>query len=196
MRGLTPKVKVPFGSMAAATGDSSHEGAPPLLATSQVPIINKLPQVGGIGSAREDEDGSPQEPYLWESAEVHSAASRIEKDKNAAGSMSHTSQPAERDCIRWEWKSLKELSTLSCEQLRQHCSRLSQLIKQRSTDLAPLLEEHHNLQEEIDARNVVIQQLLKLTCQQMELPRRPIQMSVIFPESKSDEDESDAALYN
>lgn len=181
--------------MAADTRDSSHEGNPPLLATSQVPIINKPPQAGRIANAREDEDGSPQEAYLWESAEVHSGGSRVEKDK-APHSMSHSSQPTEKDCIGWEWKSLKELSALDCQQLRQLCTKLAQLIKQRSVDLAPLLEEHHNLQEEVDARNVVIQQLLKITCQQMELPRRPIQMSVIFPESKSDEDESDAALYN
>uniref|UniRef100_A0A224Y9U9 Protein containing EURL domain n=1 Tax=Rhipicephalus zambeziensis TaxID=60191 RepID=A0A224Y9U9_9ACAR len=185
--------------MAAATGDSSHEGTPPLLATSQVPIINNKPPqaAGGIENASEDEDGTPREvAYLWESAEVHSGASRVDKEKKAPDNTSHASQPAERDHKRWEWKSLKELSTLNCEQLQQLCSQLSQLIKQRSTDLAPLLEEHHNLQEEIDARNVVIQQLLKLTCQQMELPRRPIQMSVIFPESNSDEEESDAALYN
>uniref|UniRef100_L7M3W1 Uncharacterized protein n=1 Tax=Rhipicephalus pulchellus TaxID=72859 RepID=L7M3W1_RHIPC len=184
--------------MAAATGDSSHEGTPPLLATSQVPIINNKPPqaAGGIENASEDEDGTPRESYLWESAEVHRGASRVDKEKKAPDNMSHSSQPAERDHKRWEWKSLKELSTLSCEQLQQHCSQLSQLIKQRSTDLAPLLEEHHNLQEEIDARNVVIQQLLKLTCQQMELPRRPIQMSVIFPESNSDEEEPDDALYN
>ncbi|XP_075548925.1 uncharacterized protein LOC142582779 [Dermacentor variabilis] len=181
--------------MAADTRDSSHVGKPPLLATSQVPIINKPPEAGRRENAREDEDGSPHEAYLWESAKVHGGASRVEKDK-APHSQSHTSRPAERDRIGWEWKSLKELSALDCEQLRKLCSKLAQLIKQRSMDLAPLLEEHHNLQEEVDARNVVIQQLLKITCQQMELPRRPIQMSVIFPESKSDEDESDAALYN
>ncbi|KAL1424651.1 hypothetical protein MTO96_019945 [Rhipicephalus appendiculatus] len=186
--------------MAAATGDSSHEGTPPLLATSQVPIINnKPPQAAGrIGNASEDEDGTTREAaYLWESAEVHSGASRVYKEKKAPDNTSQSSQPAERDHKRWEWKSFESVSTLNCEQLQQLCSQLSQLIKQRSTDLAPLLEEHHNLQEEIDARNVVIQQLLKLTCQQMELPRRPIQMSVIFPESNSDEEEeSDAALYN
>lgn len=184
--------------MAAATGDSSHEGTSPLLATSQVPFINnKPPQAAGrIENPSEDEDGIPKEAYLLESAEVHTGTSRVDKDKKAPDNVSHSSQPAERDHKRWEWKSLKELSTLSCEQLQQLSTQLSQLIKQRSTDLAPLLEEHHNLQEEIDARNVVIQQLLKLTCQQMELPRRPIQMSVIFPESNSDEEESDAALYN
>ncbi|KAL3204888.1 hypothetical protein MRX96_041125 [Rhipicephalus microplus] len=172
--------------MAAATGDSSHEGTSPLLATSQKMKMESL-----------------RRPYLLESAEVHTGTSRVDKDKKAPDNVSHSSQPAERDHKRWEWKSLKELSTLSCEQLQQLSTQLSQLIKlyfyfisERSTDLAPLLEEHHNLQEEIDARNVVIQQLLKLTCQQMELPRRPIQMSVIFPESNSDEEESDAALYN
>lgn len=184
--------------MAAATEDSSHESTPPLLATSQVPIINNKPSqaASGIEHASEDEDGNPREAYLWESAAVHRGASRVDKEKKAPDSTSHSSQSVERDRKCWQWKSLKELSTLNCEQLQQLCSQLSQLIKQRSTDLAPLLEEHHNLQEEIDARNVVIQQLLKITCQQMELPRRPIQMSVIFPESNSDEDESDSALYN
>uniref|UniRef100_A0A023FRJ8 Uncharacterized protein n=2 Tax=Amblyomma TaxID=6942 RepID=A0A023FRJ8_AMBCJ len=171
--------------MAADTRDIGHDGRPPLLATSQVPIINKLSLAGGTKDARRSEDRSPPDTYLWESADVHTGGGGAAK----ANSTSCTSQPS-----GWEWKSFKELSEMDCGQLQQLCSKLSQLIRQRSIDLAPLLEEHHNLQEEIDARNVVIQQLLKLTCQQMELPRRPIQMSVIFPESKADEDSSDAVL--
>ncbi|KAG0413523.1 hypothetical protein HPB47_009331 [Ixodes persulcatus] len=65
-----------------------------------------------------------------------------------------------------------------------------------SFELAPLLEEHHSLQEEVDARNVVIHQLLKLTCKQAEFPHRPIQMSVIFPDNKAEALVSDAASDN
>ncbi|KAK8787404.1 hypothetical protein V5799_022822 [Amblyomma americanum] len=176
--------------MAADTRYSGHDGRPPLLATSQVPIINKLSLAGGTKDARRSEDRSPPDTYLWESADVHTGGSGAGKAK-VPNSRTCTSQPS-----GWEWKSFKELSEMDSGQLQQLCSKLSQLIRQRSIDLAPLLEEHHNLQEEIDARNVVIQQLLKLTCQQMEFPRRPIQMSVIFPESKADEDSSDAVLYD
>uniref|UniRef100_G3MMP3 Schwannomin interacting protein 1 C-terminal domain-containing protein n=1 Tax=Amblyomma maculatum TaxID=34609 RepID=G3MMP3_AMBMU len=179
--------------MAADTRDSCHEGGPPLLATSQVPVINKLSLAGSTKGARKSEDGSPPETYLWESAEVHIGGSRAAKAK-VPKSTSCTSQPSGQCHADWECKTFKELSEMDCGQLHQLCSKLSQLIRERSIDLAPLLEEHHNLQEEIDARNVVIQQLLKLTCQQMELPRRPIQMSVIFPESKTDEDTSDTFL--
>ncbi|CAN7982806.1 unnamed protein product [Ixodes hexagonus] len=96
----------------------------------------------------------------------------------------------------WEWKSLKELNKLDCDRLRQLCADLALLIKQISLELAPLLEEHHNLQEEVDARNVVIHQLLKLTCKQAEFPQRAIQMSVIFPDSKAEDLDSDAASDN
>lgn len=96
----------------------------------------------------------------------------------------------------WEWRSLKELNELDCDQLQQLCADLALLIKQISFELAPLLEEQHNLQEEVDARNVVIHQLLKLTCKQAEFPHRPIQMSVIFPDRKSEALDSGAASDN
>ncbi|EEC15615.1 hypothetical protein IscW_ISCW021037 [Ixodes scapularis] len=104
-------------------------------------------------------------------------------------------QPKRRGML-WEWKSLKELNELDCDQLQQLCAELALLIKQISFELAPLLEEHHNLQEEVDARNVVIHQLLKLTCKQAEFPHRPIQMSVIFPDNKAEALVSDAASDN
>lgn len=178
--------------MAADTRDSGHDGGLPLLATSQVPVINKLSLASSMRDARKSEDGSPPDTYLWESADVHIGGGGAKA--KVPNSTSCTSQPSGLSQTDWEWKSFKELSKMDCGQLQQLCSKLSHLIRQRSIDLAPLLEEHHNLQEEIDARNVVIQQLLKLTCQQMELPRRPIQMSVIFPERKADEDGSDAVL--
>lgn len=181
--------------MAADTRDSGHDGGPPLLATSQVPIINKLSLASSTRDVRKSEDGSPPDTYLWESADVHIGGGGAAKAK-VPSSTTCTSQPSGLSQTDWEWKSFKELSVMDCRQLQHLCSKLSQLIRQRSIDLAPLLEEHHSLQEEIDARNVVIQQLLKLTCQQMELPRRPIQMSVIFPESKADEDGSDAVLWD
>lgn len=97
-----------------------------------------------------------------------------------------------RSCQKnWQWRSLKELNDLDCDQLKQLCSSLSHLIKRCSFDLGPLLEEHHNLQEEVNARNIVIQQLLKLTCKNTELIQHPIQMSVIFPSDKDDDANSD-----
>ncbi|XP_064470689.1 uncharacterized protein LOC135385344 [Ornithodoros turicata] len=90
--------------------------------------------------------------------------------------------PAFKSRQYWRKRSLIELRELDCEQLMVLCSELSYLIKEISYNLGPLLEERHDLLEELDARNIVIQQLLKLTCQQTALDHRPIQMSVIFPE--------------
>lgn len=177
--------------MAADTRDISGQPEQPLLSSCQVPIISKLPKV----DTAEDAIflGGDLEDPLQENAGVH--CGKGASTAKVPDSMSYTTQPSGNFQKCWEWKSLKELTELDCAQLRLLCSKLSHLIRQRSSDLAPLLEEHHNLQEEIDARNVVIQQLLKLTCQHMELPRRPIQMSVIFPESKAGESSVDAASY-
>lgn len=174
--------------MAADTRDISCQPERPLLSSCQVPIISKLPKADAAEGAIFLGGNS-----LEENAGVHSGKGA--GTAKVPDGMSHTAQPSGNCQKRWEWKSLKELTELDCTQLRLLCSKLSHLIKQRSSDLAPLLEEHHNLQEEIDARNVVIQQLLKLTCQHLEFPRRPIQMSVIFPESKAAESSVDAASY-
>lgn len=174
--------------MAADTRDISRQAERPLLSSCQVPIISKLPKADAAEGAIFLEGSS-----LQENAGVHSGKGT--GTAKVPDTMPYTSQPSGNGKRCWEWKSLKELTELDCTQLRLLRSKLSHLIKQRSLDLAPLLEEHHNLQEEIDARNVVIQQLLKITCQHLDFPRRPIQMSVIFPESKDGESGVDAASY-
>uniref|UniRef100_A0A6M2E434 Uncharacterized protein n=1 Tax=Amblyomma tuberculatum TaxID=48802 RepID=A0A6M2E434_9ACAR len=124
--------------MAADTRDCGHDSGLPLLATSQVPIINKLSLASSMRDPRKSEDGSPPDTYLWESADVHRGGGGTTKAK-VPNSTSCTSQPPEPSQTDWKWKSFKELSEMDCGQLQRLCSKLSQLIRQRSIDLAPLL---------------------------------------------------------
>lgn len=55
-----------------------------------------------------------------------------------------------------------------------------------SSELVQLLLENDALQQESDARNIAIEQLLKMTVKVNESDLKPVQMSVILPDDDCD----------
>ncbi|KFM60105.1 hypothetical protein X975_24049, partial [Stegodyphus mimosarum] len=78
-------------------------------------------------------------------------------------------------------KSVAQLQKYSLKQLQVLVEDLSHAVEQVSSSLVQLLLENDALQQESDARNVAIEQLLKMTVKITENELRPIQMSVVLP---------------
>lgn len=82
--------------------------------------------------------------------------------------------------------SAAEFAKLPMQELRAIAEDLAQTVEEVSSELVSLLLENDALQQESDARNIAIEQLLKLTWKQTENELRPVQMSVILPSDASD----------
>ncbi|GBL85670.1 hypothetical protein AVEN_193128-1 [Araneus ventricosus] len=83
-------------------------------------------------------------------------------------------------------KSISELNCYSLKELQILLEDLSRTVEAVSGELVQLLLENDALQQESDARNIAIEQLLQLAVKNTENELRPIQMSVILPSDESD----------
>ncbi|CAL1283705.1 unnamed protein product [Larinioides sclopetarius] len=83
-------------------------------------------------------------------------------------------------------KSISELNSYSLKELQIIWEDLSRAVEAVSGELVQLLLENDALQQESDARNIAIEQLLQLAVKNSETELRPIQMSVILPSDESD----------
>lgn len=84
-------------------------------------------------------------------------------------------------------KTFHELNKYSPKQLQVLLEDLSQYVEQVSSELVQLLLENDSLQQETDARNIAIEQLLKMTVKVNESDLKPIQMSVVLPDENCDD---------
>ncbi|GIY64259.1 uncharacterized protein CEXT_644811 [Caerostris extrusa] len=83
-------------------------------------------------------------------------------------------------------KNFSELKSHSLKELQVLIEDLSRAVEAVSSELVQLLLENDALQQETDARNIAIEQLLQLAVKNTENELRPIQMSVILPSDESD----------
>ncbi|GAB6028414.1 hypothetical protein CHUAL_002574 [Chamberlinius hualienensis] len=89
------------------------------------------------------------------------------------------------------WKSVTkdELFDKSLGELKFVLDDLTKVVEDVSSHLVCLLEERQNLQEEVDFRNIAIEQLWKVQGKlqwKLTEPQLGIQMSVVFPADNSE----------
>ncbi|XP_055951323.1 uncharacterized protein LOC129985352 [Argiope bruennichi] len=87
---------------------------------------------------------------------------------------------------KYSKKSISELNSYSLKELQILFEDLTRTVEAVSGELVQLLLENDALQQESDARNIAIEQLLQLAVRNTENELRPIQMSVILPADESD----------
>ncbi|XP_015903700.1 uncharacterized protein [Parasteatoda tepidariorum] len=81
---------------------------------------------------------------------------------------------------RYIRKSKSEVEEFSMKNLKILIRNLSKAVEEISGQLVELLVENDALQQESDARNVAIEQLLRMTVKETENELKPVQMSVIL----------------
>ncbi|XP_054716258.1 uncharacterized protein LOC129225775 [Uloborus diversus] len=85
-------------------------------------------------------------------------------------------------------KTVQELSQYSLKEIKILHEHLMHSVEEVSSKLVQLLLENDALQEESDARNVAIEQLLKLTVKNPENEGKPVKMSILLPPNDCGDD--------
>ncbi|GFR08667.1 uncharacterized protein TNCT_580581 [Trichonephila clavata] len=87
---------------------------------------------------------------------------------------------------KYSKKTISEFDSYSIKELQILLEDLSRAVEAVSGELVQLLLENDALQQESDARNIAIEQLLQLAVKNSENELKPVQMSVILPSEESD----------
>ncbi|GIY31875.1 uncharacterized protein CDAR_12891 [Caerostris darwini] len=122
--------------------------------------------------------------HCKENSDVCSSIINLEFSDTFTDKTVQCSQPAQfRGYVK---KNFSELNSHSLKELQVLIEDLSRAVEAVSSELVQLLLENDALQQETDARNIAIEQLLQLAVKNTENELRPIQMSVILPSDESD----------
>ncbi|KAF8773958.1 hypothetical protein HNY73_016563 [Argiope bruennichi] len=128
------------------------------------------------------ESAQPTKVYLLDMKDILTLNSKREEKRHLSDIVDTLSIPQALNGV----SNYKSLNSYSLKELQILFEDLTRTVEAVSGELVQLLLENDALQQESDARNIAIEQLLQLAVRNTENELRPIQMSVILPADESD----------